>query len=56
MPCTIRHRISWVPSAEKPAPSDASGEHDEAGHVGALAPEQVGQPPAVSTSTVEAIM
>ena len=24
MPCRIRHRISWVPSAAKPAPSEAT--------------------------------
>ena len=57
MPCRIRHRISSVPSAEKPAPSEASAKSDEAGDVGAAC-GRTGPTagPAVSTSTVEAIM
>ena len=40
----MRQRISCVPSAAKPAPSDATVKIRKPTHVGALAAEQVGQP------------
>ena len=44
MPCRIRQRMSCVPSAEKPAPSEATREEREAEDVRALAAEEVRQP------------
>ena len=42
-PCRIRQRISWVPSAAKPAPSEAAAKIDEGADEGGLAAEEVGE-------------
>ena len=56
IPCTIRQRISWVPSAAKPAPSEAAAKMTKAPTKALLRPKRSDSRPAVSTSTVEEIM
>ncbi len=55
-PWTIRQRISCVPSAEKPAPSEAAPKSRKPATKALLRPNRSESRPAVSTSTVEAIM
>ena len=56
MPCRIRQRMSCVPSAEKPAPSDATVKNAKPRTYARLRPKRSDSRPAVRTSTVEAIM
>ena len=56
IPCTIRQRISWVPSAAKPAPSEAAAKTRKAPTKAFLRPNRSERRPAVRTSTVEEIM
>ncbi len=56
MPWTTRQRISWVPLAAKPAPREAAPKIRNAATKAVLRPNRSARRPAVSTSTVEAIM
>ena len=56
MPCTIRHRISCVPSPAKPAPNEASANTTKPPMYAFLRPNWSDSRPALSTRTVEAIM
>jgi hypothetical protein len=56
IPCAIRQRISWVPSAAKPAPSEAAAKIAKAPTKAVLRPKRSERRPAVRTSTVEEIM
>ena len=55
-PCTMRQRISCVPLPEKPAPSDAAEKRRNPSTYACLRPKRSERRPAVSTSTVDAIM
>ncbi len=56
MPWRIRHRISWVPLSAKPAPNDATANNTKPPIYAFLRPNWSDSRPALSTSTVEAIM
>src|SRR5204863_344505 len=56
MPCAMRHRMSCVASAEKPAPSDMRAKTTKPATYAFLRPNRSDRRPAVNTSTVEAIM
>ena len=55
-PCRIRHRISSVPLPAKPAPNDATANRMKPPMYAFLRPNWSDRRPALSTSTVEAIM
>jgi hypothetical protein len=55
-PWAIRHRISTVPSAANPAPSEAIPNSTKPPTYARLRPNRSDSRPAVSTRTVEAIM
>ncbi len=56
MPWRIRHRISCVPLSAKPAPSDATANSTNPPIYAFLRPNWSDSRPALSTSTVDAIM
>ena len=55
-PCSTRQRMSSVTSPAKPAPSDAAANTTNPPTYARLRPKRSDSRPAVSTSTVEAIM
>ena len=55
-PCRIRHRMSCVASSAKPAPSDAAANTTNPPTYARFRPKRSDSRPAVSTSTVDAIM
>ena len=56
IPWRIRHRISSVPLPEKPAPSEATANTRKPAMYACLRPNWSDSRPALSTSTVDAIM